>query len=233
MMMIYGIVPTPPKRAPRTSYGLICVSLLERSVVMIVGPPYISQDILGSKYLRDDWPTIVKLNSNQSYDLLLGSFENGFAEGTFTLPRGHEEKIDGGNSESTKIREFVEETGLFHPQFRHPASIQLFHNFYEEWIGLDNVHYRVDYSVFICNSLGEFIHIERTKPNILKLLYPNVSQNMRKRYRYNNKYDSLKKPINIPIEYLNMFISNNKYQRIVDINVDKIINLLQCEREKK
>lgn len=229
--MKYAPVSTRPKRASRTSYGLICVSLLERKVVTILCPPYVSQNIYAPTHSKkyhylpvtsSPSPRIVKLNSNQGYDLMLGSFENGFAEGTFTLPRGHEEKIDGRNTNKTKIREFVEETGLFHPEFRYPDTIHLFDNFNEEWIGLNNVRYKVNYSVFIIKSLKELVNVENNKRDVISLLYPEFC----KEYRYNDKYDALKKTADIPIEQLNIFLNNNKYKRIVDIDVDRIVKIL-------
>lgn len=230
--MKYAVASSRPRRAPRTSYGLICVSLLERKVVTILSPPYISQNIYAPtqskryhslKFSACPSPKIIKLNSNQGYDLMLGSFENGFAEGTFALPRGHKENIDGRNTVQTKIREFVEETGLFHPQFRYPATMKLYHNFNEEWIGLNNVHYKANYSVFVIKSMNELINVEKNKRDIISLLY---QKNIQNRYRYSIKYDSLKKAADIPIENLNLYLNNNKYKRIVDVDVDRIVEIV-------
>ena len=138
---------------------------------------------------------------------------------------------------NTKIREFVEETGLYHPQFKCPSKMNVFHNFKEEWIGLDNVHYKANYSLFIVQSLSELVEIEKNQQNIIELLYSDSSKKHlrtcgNKCYYYNEKYDSKKIPTDIPIEYLNLFMSNNKYFRIVDIDLDQIINILDSHYKK-
>ena len=227
--MKYSTIPTADnnnntKRASHVSYGLICAALIEKSVIVVVSPPYVSLNLYASHYKRKSLPpgqTLI-LNSNQGYDLMLGSFKNGFAEGTFTLPRGHCDKVDKNNKIRTKIREFIEETGLYHPLFQNHSNMDLYHNFDEEWIGLNDVQYKANYSLFIVKSMSEFIPVE--KKHINRLLFPN---DYYKSYKYNAKYDLFNKYNYISIDYLDMFLNNNKYKRLVDINVDRIRNIIK------
>lgn len=175
---------------------------------MVVSPPYISLNAYAKRRRRKRG--IFTLNSNQAYDLMLGAFENGYAEGTFTLPRGHREKMDKQDHVRTKMREFVEETGLWHRQF-HPHHPELYHNFHEEWIGLNNVHYKADYSLFVVNTIEELQKTER-----------HMNEN-----DYNDRYDILKRHAFVPLKDLNVLINNNKYKRIVDIDVERINDIVQ------
>lgn len=218
--MKYSVFSTKPKKNTKISYGLICVSRLESAVIMVVSPPYLAA--AASMYHRKketNHGISITINGNQAYDLMLGSFKNGFAEGTFTLPRGHVEKIDKGNLTSTKIREFVEETGLFHPQFKEHANLKLDDNFEEQWVGLDNILYRANYSLFIVDSVQEFIPVEKSKNTITKLLFPNDKET---KYVYNARYDLHKKPVSVSIECLNVFINNSKYSILMNIDVNRI-----------
>lgn len=221
--MMYSIVPAGPiKRSSHVSYGLICVSLDEQSAIVVVSPPYIALNLYGKSKSIPQKQSLT-LNSNQAYDIMLGSFKNGFAEGTFTLPRGHREKVDMGNNTRTKIREFVEETGLWHPQFENLSSLPLYHDFKEEWIGLNNVYYRANYSLFIVKSIKEFQIVENKQRQINSLLFSNRKVN----YKYNARYDLFNRYTFIPLQCLGMFMNNNKYKRIIDINVDRIKKIMK------
>lgn len=224
--MKYSLVPTSPERSAHVSYGLICVSSVEECAIVVVSPPYVALNIYNHSVKRKK---VVTLNSNQGHDIMLGSFKNGFAEGTFTLPRGHRDRVDENDDVRTKIREFVEETGLYHPQFKDYSTLRLHHDFYEEWIGLNNVHYKANYSLFIVNSIKEFVPVERKQPQISKLLFSNKRVN----YRYNARYDLFNRYAFISLRHLGIFMNNNKYKRIVDVDVDKIVKIVDREKKKK
>lgn len=207
--MIYALNPSPPIKAKKISYGLICVSLSEGCVIINVNPPYITPLKRNKGHISLNW--------NQTYDLMLGA--TAYPEGTFSLPKGHKEKIDKQNILRTQVREFVEETGLYHPKFKDISKLEVYGGFTEEWVGLNNVYYSVEYSLFVINKMAELKRTKKSLINITQLL------SLRK-YRYNNRYDLLKQFTIIPIECLGNFINHNKYAQIRDINVDGIVKIM-------
>lgn len=190
----------PPQRRqqqhPRRSYGIMCVSE-EGFVLMNESPSYFTQ--------RSHYKTTGKfnVNSNIRNNLLMASFPYGTVEGQFGLPKGRLDAIDCGNLINTKIREFIEETRCYHPilldyatqHYRDPSYISPFTDkafqVVEEWIGLDNCLYWVEYTVIFIKSLDELIFLDdgpRTRDFILKEIpvIANASDKIKRGYR--NKF---------------------------------------------
>ena len=220
------------------SYGIICVSR-DGYIVMNKSPPYIKTHMktINKNYHKTDFG-LVKLNTNEKYNLILSLFPNSTMEGEYTLPKGKMDDMDKKNSVFTKVREFIEET-----KYTHPIFPFLLNNHYENpnfksflndenfilresWLGLDNKIYKCEYSVFIIKSITELVPLNNNNNNNIvsfKYFLNNfkVYQNCNKyykRYKQSSNLDSQKKTLFIPIKQGINLLNQHK------LNVEEIHN---------
>ena len=156
------------KNKKKWSYGIICVSLEEGYMVINKSLPYIKSQLIENSN-NNGYNT---LNTNEKYNITLNMFPNTTLEGEYTLPKGKIDVMDQNNTIYTKLREFIEETKLTHPDFStiannhyaYPDTFQSFLNdknniVRESWMGLNGVTYYCEYSVFVIQSLKELVPI--------------------------------------------------------------------------
>jgi len=189
------------------------------------------------------------LNSNEHYNLLLASFPNGTVEGQFCPPRGKIDAIDNNDTSITKVREFLEESKFSHSillllsknHFQNPNYKSMLNNaehcVTEEWIGLDNNRYRVEYCVFIIKSLRELEYIGKrnnvpSKYIINKLLPTNkyhksTINHYRRRFPFNANLDKLKQTIALPIPLALAHLNTHKLKIIKSIESKKNFHLIK------
>jgi len=191
----------------------------------------------------------ITLNSNEHYNLLLASFPNGTVEGQFCPPRGKIDAIDNNDTSITKVREFLEESKFSHSilpllsknHFQNPNYKSILnsaeHCVTEEWIGLDNNRYRVEYCVLIIKSLKELEYIGKrnnvpSKCIIDKLLPTNIYNkstinHYRRRFKYNANLDKLKQTIALPITLALAHLNTHKLKIIKSIESKKLFSLIK------
>ena len=203
-----------PLQQPKRSYGIICVSR-EGEVLMNESPSYFTQT---SHYKPMGKFSI---NSNIRNNLLFASFPHGTSEGQYGFPKGRIDAIDCGCVINTKIREFIEETRCYHPillkyathHYRNPKYISPFtDNLFqveEEWVGLDNLSYWVQYTIIIIPSLDELIFLGdgfRTRNFILKEIpvIANANSKIKKAYRdkfhFGSRVDNQKRTVRVTLD---------------------------------
>ena len=217
------------KLLPKKSYGIMCISMDER-VLMNHSPPYFTQ-----RYQYKQCGTY-RFNSNMRYNLLMASFPYGTVEGQYGLPKGRIEPIDFCNTENTKIREFIEETRHYHPLMLKYAKSQDFRNpaeyfpsvftdttfrVQEEWVGLNNCSYWVEYTILFIKSMNEFIFIgdgHQTREFIMKEIpvIANASDRLRRAYREKFPFvcdaDDKKAPVIVPLDEALFHLNTHKLQ---------------------
>lgn len=214
-------------RASGCSYGLLCVSASEELAILNLSPSYIYQDIYFSKGSTYGYRTMMK---QQAVDLVLGSFPGGTSEGMYTIPRGHKDSIDGCNLVTTKIREFIEETRLYHDDFYSPEKRDCLSNqcITEEWVGLNNVRYTANYSIFIVNKLSELRKTEDVNET-LKDIFPRLRKKNKyfRKHRYTRHFDSIKQVSRIPLHQLQELLNRSKSQNIIPFDVKPIYKAIK------
>ena len=197
------------------SYGLICVSASDQLAIINTSPSYIYQDIYFGGKSKSGFK---KMTHQQAADLVIGSFPGGTCEGMYTLPRGHCDPIDGGNMVTTKIREFIEETRLYHDDFFSPEKRDRLRDYCitEDWVGLNNVRYTANYSVFVVDKLSEL----RTTQNVnqtLKSIFPRLRRKNKyfKRHSFTQRFDAIKRVSEISIRQLPDLLNGSKSKSLI------------------
>lgn len=225
------------------SYGILCVSLDGLTVIMTESPAYFAQQN-NYRYAGGNF----SLNSNLRYNLLLSSFPNGIVEGQYSLPRGKPDPIDNDNVILTKIREFMEETKLYHPKLLELASEHYrdpnYKSFFtdntftvtEEWQGLNNVTYRMQYSIFVIPSMDELKAVsggcigDFITDNMRNNIPASVRKIFLKKYDSKNRIDCMKKLRNIPLSEALFLMNTHKLKRIKSVTVDQVLSAIKKYR---
>ena len=159
-------------RKIKRSYGIICIILDKMKVIMTENIPYPRPPAKENN---------IELNFNELYNLQMSSFpDGGLTERQYTFPKGRIDNLDYNKKrEFTKVREFIEETKYYSPallelanqHFKDQNFVSVLNNVenqvYEEWIGLDDKRYSVEYAIFIINSLSELKYIAQNKKNTI------------------------------------------------------------------
>ena len=238
--------PSPPKSNTRSrySYGLLCISS-DGYVVMNESPSYFTQH---NKYLtvNDGAYGTFSLNSNLRYNLQLAGFPNATVESQFAPPRGKKESIDQNSVINTKVREFVEETKLFHPKLNNitanHAHDPFFRSFFtdsnftleEEWVGLDNNKYWVQYSVFVIDSIRELQRCGCLTRNYIlnrihsfSLTSDTLKQEYADKYKFNAMLDYRKRTVALPIKDAVFHMNNHKMRSIKSIREEDLMNCIK------
>lgn len=212
------------KRSMKTSYGLLYITTSEcetveevnKSRILVVrSPSYLYQKLMdGKKKLNGPFSYFDRRHkkfssslANLKYLEYLNLYEAMFGyskvECEYVPPRGRMEDIDYGNSDVTKVREFIEETnGLYHPDFREAFSLPVANEsrpslpqLTDSWMGLDGNFYKAKYSIYIDdkNQLQKCPEGEPLLNFILTYLYGSANDTSKvfERYRYTFQYNEM------------------------------------------
>ena len=243
-MLLYDPTPiyTPEQqqqqqKQPRRSYGIMCADE-SGNVLMNESPPYFTQ--------KSQYKSIgqFNLNSNIINNLLLASFPYGTSEGQFGLPKGRIDAIDYGSTINTKIREFIEETRHYHPILLHYSTRHYRDSNYvspftdnicqvaEEWVGLDNCLYWVEYTIIFIPSLSELIFLGnelQTREFLLRELPvianadDKIKKDYKKKYHFGSQVDNLKTTREFTHRLALFHLDCNKLRKVKSINENNIL----------
>ena len=186
-----------------------------------------------------------EINSNVKYNLLMASFPFGTVEGQFGLPKGRMDSIDCGNPTNTKIREFIEETRYVHPSmlkiathhYQDPNYISPFtdknYRVVEEWEGLNNCVYWVEYTVFFIKSMDELIHLgsgPETRDFILNNIpsvanaSDRVKRGFKEKFHYVSHVDDKKRPVILALNDALFRLNSHRIQQFKSVTEMDIFN---------
>ena len=232
----------------KKSYGIICILLDKMEVIMTENIPYI----------RPTKRNKIILNYNELYNLQMSSFPNGgLTERQYVFPKGRIDKLDYDNGcEYTKVREFIEETKYYSPKlmelveqhFGNAKFVSLLNNpdnqVYEEWIGLDENRYSVEYALFIIDSINDLKYKamdnkNRISPFLISDNIPyckagnNAITNYHKKMNISKANDSNTRTVLLDIQTALRYNNLDKKQIISCINEQKIYEAISNEKNKR
>ena len=220
----------------KKSYGILCVTAQQpHQILLNHSPSYpVTQVTVNNNF---------NLNYQELYNIFLSSFPNHVGEGEYTLPRGRPEIIDLNITINTKIREFIEETKLYHNDFEriinehyiNPNYKSIFNDndykIQEKWVGLDKKRYFAEYTVVVINDREELKATNDPLDVFQNYLFFNqadksIMNRYLKKFRYDLPIDNLKIPKFIPLEEGLKKMNIYREERILDLDENKIRDII-------
>ena len=198
----------------KISYGIVYIvpssdDVNFSRVFVLLSPTFLYQNIIMKNVCT------LNINSDQEYshlyDAMFASQIKGYSR--IEIPKGRKDAIDGGNSQLTQLREFIEETGGYY----HPTQFKTnkYHEISEVIRGYDKKTYTNYYSIHIDprNELIKYDDGGNLAEFILKYINKSHDENAQKyinRYKYIKIYDSLKYPDFVYLKDLTCLLPHNK-----------------------